>query len=49
MYNIIEAAREEGVSPEALINSMRQLQQQQQALIQAQQQQMQQQQQVLMR
>lgn len=49
MYNIIEAAREEGVSPEALINSMRQLQQQQLALIQAQQQQMQQQQQVLMR
>lgn len=46
MYDIIEAAREEGVSPESLINSMRQLQQQQQQLLQAQAQQAQQAQQV---
>lgn len=49
MYDIIEAAREEGVSPESLINSMRQLQQQQQQLLQAQVQQAQQAQQLMMR
>lgn len=48
MYNIIEAAREEGVSPESLINSMRQLQQQQQATLQMQAQAQQQAQQMAM-
>lgn len=48
MYNIIEAAREEGVSPESLISSMRQLQQQQQATLQMQAQAQQQAQQMAM-
>ena len=44
MYNIIEAARENGISPESLVASMRQLQQEQQRNLQAEAQMMQQQQ-----
>ena len=36
MYSIIEAARENGISPEALISNMRQLQQEQQKTLQQQ-------------
>lgn len=46
MYNIVEAARENGISPEALVSSMRQLQQEQQRTLQAQAQQQQRQQQL---